>query len=482
MTHLHDNPDLTDFAVGEADAPTRQRVEAQLAADPDARGEVDDLRRMAALLSDSLHAEPAPQLTAQQRHAALTRPRPAQRLIWWRLPLWVPLAAVALIVVTVSLIGYWHARTPALPNGQARHDGLERDYPNAYLSRRPIDEQERGPLLVFPRESMPAGVPNVAIRGHRPSPWPVTKGLLELPAVKVLPGSPQSRENPFLLASGHPVSSFPLDVETASYDDLRRYLARGLLPAPDAVRIDELINVFSYDYPAPEADEPLALLADVTACPWNSPHRLLRLAVKAADAPRPDRPAGQPAAPAPVARDVQLQVEFNPARVAGYRLIGYEARRPDPAGAKASAQTAPAVALALAKNPSDDMAAGQTVTALYEIVPASSPSSRPAALADTRDLLTLRLRYKAVNAPAGRQLTRTVTDAGGPFEQAGHDLRFAAAVASFGLVLRDSPYKGTATLDTAVAMAGGSLGADRDGSRAEFLRLIGQARRLTPTP
>ena len=182
-----------------------------------------------------------------------------------------------------------------------------------------------------------------------------------------------------------------------------------------------------------------------------------------------------------IAKDVKIQVEFNPARVAAYRLIGYENR------------------MLAAQDFNDDkkdageIGAGHTVTALYEIVPAGAASDvRPPPVDDLRyqmqgapneaaqsgELLTLKIRYKQPDGDTSTKLEFPARDEGKRFGQATQDFRFAAAVASFGMLLRDSQFKGNATyagvLETATEAASG----DTTGYRKEFLKMVARAQEL----
>lgn len=158
-----------------------------------------------------------------------------------------------------------------------------------------------------------------------------------------------------------------------------------------------------------------------------------------------------------VAKDVKLQVAFHPARVKGYRLIGYENRRLRDEEFRDDRKDA------------GDLGAGHSVTALYEIEPTGMGEG---------ELLTVNLRYKrpVLDQPVefAHQLTGSET---APSE----DLRFALAVTEFGLLLRDSAFRANAQYARAIAQAERALGDDRDGRRAEFLALIKQAQRL-PRP
>jgi Ca-activated chloride channel family protein len=180
-----------------------------------------------------------------------------------------------------------------------------------------------------------------------------------------------------------------------------------------------------------------------------------------------------------VAKDVKVQVEFNPAVVDAYRLIGYENR-----------------ALRIEDFNNDlkdagDMGAGHTVTVLYEVVPRGvsigapgvdplkyqQPVAAPAPNA-SNETLTVKLRYKEPTASDSKLLSFPLVDREQTFARASVDFRFAAAVASFGMILRESPYKGTATFDSTLAIAEGSLGSDRSGYRREFMQLIQRARQV----
>ncbi|MEX0937610.1 MAG: VWA domain-containing protein [Pirellulales bacterium] len=184
-----------------------------------------------------------------------------------------------------------------------------------------------------------------------------------------------------------------------------------------------------------------------------------------------------------IAKDVKIQIEFNPSKVAGYRLIGYENR------------------ILAAEDFNDDkkdageIGAGHTVTALYEIVPAGQPVETasvdplkyqtPASLTDaaeTGELMTLKLRYKQPDGDVSSLLEFPVTDGGAAFGQASGDTKFAAAVASFGMLLRGSQYAGNATLDAVAEIAGDGLGDDPHGRRKEFVELVQIAKELMPEP
>ncbi|MBS1910570.1 MAG: von Willebrand factor type A domain-containing protein [Bacteroidetes bacterium] len=189
-----------------------------------------------------------------------------------------------------------------------------------------------------------------------------------------------------------------------------------------------------------------------------------------------------------IAKDVKLQVEFNPATVASYRLVGYEDR------------ILKTEDFANDRKDAGDMGAGQSVTALYEIVPAAHAryNADSARLSDLSlryrparvnaepvfggELLDIRLRYKRPDDSASRLLEHPVAVAIVEPASTSDNFRFASAVAEFGLLLRDSKYKGEASLNHVLAAARGAAGDDVFGYRAEFVDLVGRyARSATGT-
>ncbi|HTS20091.1 MAG TPA: von Willebrand factor type A domain-containing protein [Verrucomicrobiae bacterium] len=472
----------------------------------------------------------------------------------------------------------------------------------------------------------------------------------------VSPSSPSAEsyshsiENPFVTVAQNPLSTFGLDADTASYANIRRFLNQGTLPPHDAVRIEEMLNYFSYDYPRPHGREPFALYAEMSECPWNPAHRLALIGLKATDiashkiqpmnlvflidvsgsmgdqnelplvkqalrllvdqlTPRDrvaivvyagdsrvalrstpgddktailevidsleaggstnggagiqsayrealanfieggvnrvilctdgdfnvgvtdpnqlvqmvqqqaqshvfltilgvgmgnlkdstmqklaDKGSGNYAyidnldeahkvlveqmrgTLVTVARDAKVQIEFNPTLVRSYRLIGYEKRRLRARDFNNDRKVA------------GDIGAGHTVTALYEIVPATAPAepgvdplkyqSSPRSAASA-ELMTVKLRYKDPEASTSQLLTAAVRDSGASWRGTSSDFRFAASVAAFGMILRDSPYKGASTFNLVHELADGARGRDENGYRSEFISLVDQARTLS---
>ncbi len=187
----------------------------------------------------------------------------------------------------------------------------------------------------------------------------------------------------------------------------------------------------------------------------------------------------QGAALVTVAKDVKLQVEFNHNRVQAYRLIGYENRILKNEDFRNDAKDA------------GDMGSGHTVTALYEIVPPGVPINLPDAgdlkyqgkrsdtkVAKTGEWLTLRMRYKDPDSDDAREIAFPLP-ANGLRKSGSTDFRFAASVAAFGLLLRDSEYKGSASWADVKEWANASLGHDQKGYRRDFVDLAEQAEKLT---
>ncbi len=331
---------------------------------------------------------------------------------------------------------------------------------------KPTDVFKTGRDLAKPRK-----------KGKTPLPVPTDIDVPDEPVPDVV------AENEFLPAAKFPYSAFSLEVDRTTYPKVGRFLHAGLLPRPDQVQIEDLVNYFRYDDPQPTGDVPFAVRVEAADCPWGRDHRLVRIAVVAQDLPATGAERGraaQASSPPLIANDVRVQLEFIPARVASYRLIGYDG--PPVAGKKTDGGLATGLGFT----------AGQTVTALYEVVPAKP--SKPAVVdaptpkahrTPVRDLtaidassalLTVRLRYQRPGAEAYRLLEVPWTDPGQSFDASSRDFRFAAAVAAFGMALRGSQYRGDITVEAIERIADSARGEDRQ--RAEFVDLVRRARQL----
>jgi len=182
-----------------------------------------------------------------------------------------------------------------------------------------------------------------------------------------------------------------------------------------------------------------------------------------------------------IAKDVKIQVEFNPLRVGAYRLLGYENRMLRAEDFRDE------------KKDAGEIGAGHTVTALYELVPLGKVEGfpkidalkyqKPAAPSDaaqSEEVLTLKLAFKRPEHDQSEYLSFGIRDAGKTLEQTAPDFQFAASVACFGMLLRNSEHKGRSTFDLCLELAQRGKGADPSGYRSEFIQLVSLAKTLGP--
>jgi Ca-activated chloride channel family protein len=182
-----------------------------------------------------------------------------------------------------------------------------------------------------------------------------------------------------------------------------------------------------------------------------------------------------------IAGDVKIQVEFNPAKVAAWRLVGYENRL-------------------MAKEDFDDdtkdageLGAGHTVTALYEIVPPDARTDAPqpvplkyqetrvkAVAGQSNEMMSIKLRYKPIGHDTSRLIERNIVDEATPLAQTSENFRFSASVAGFGMLLRDSAFKGNLTYKDVIDLARDAKGQSESPDRAEFIQLVNTCELLAP--
>ena len=181
-----------------------------------------------------------------------------------------------------------------------------------------------------------------------------------------------------------------------------------------------------------------------------------------------------------IAKDVKLQIEFNPEKVAGYRLIGYENRLLNKEDFNDD------------KKDAGELGSGHTVTALYEIIPAGVKSEflknvdplkyqKPGKNAPSSfdgEILTVKFRYKAPDKNTSELIVHSVADKMVDIHNASDNFRFATAVADFAMLLRNSEYRGNSTYEDVINLAGSSLGIDAEDYRKEFISLVKRAREL----
>ena len=701
-----DEVQLTAYALGEGTPAERAAVAARLRTDPAAQAAVEEIRTFAAQLATELQGEPDISLTDDQRRRIReASARPAGRLVrfpWRRLTGFAAVAAVVTLVFGGTL---WHAAKQLLDNQFAKSQE-----PLISVELVEVDEQQLDEL--FAPEELPEMVdivtpPNVDLDMTPPEvqdfcATPAEETVTELnvasdrisPIVMkgLAPGGLANRSgagrsarissyggswapypcppantesyapiqgNTFKQVADEPLSTFSIDVDTASYANVRRFLRAGQMPPPDAVRVEEMVNYFPYDYAPPKGKTPFAVHVESASCPWAPAHALVRIALKGKSLDAEARPpcnlvflidvsgsmtpdnklplvkksikllarqlaaqdrvslvvyagaAGLVLPPTPasdlatidaavenlqaggstaggagiqlaydlalrnllpagnnrvvlctdgdfnvgivdseelagfianraqqgifltvlgfgmgnykddrletladkgngnyayvdsfsearkvlaeqaagtlfaIAKDVKLQIEFNPAQVSAYRLVGYENRL-------------------LAKEDFNDdkkdageLGAGHAVTAFYEVVPVGAESApgvdplkyQPAAdrapaarkrANDNPEWLTVKLRYKLPKEDRSAKIEVPFVGAARPFADASADFRFAAGVATAGLMLRGDPAVMDLGFGDVAAWAAAAVGADPGGHRREFLGLLRDAAALAP--
>lgn len=246
----------------------------------------------------------------------------------------------------------------------------------------------------------------------------------------------------------HPISTFPVTTGNESYALIRRLIRKGRTIPAGAVRVEECINAFHYNYQAPVDPVPFAVTAEVASCPWNSGNFLVRIAIKARETN------------GPLPADPQMQVEINPAKISTYRLIGYSMTASD----AAHFGRPPAV-----------IRPGQTTTAFYEIepAPAKRPIPQPLRYAarpapdSSNDWLWVKLRHSGKDAaPLEFPLVGNPL----PLASADADFRFATAVAMFALKLAGEENLQAISWQKISALARGAT--KRQADRQEFLKLL----------
>jgi hypothetical protein len=414
-----DEMSLTAFALGELEGDERAAVEARVAASADDRQYVEDVRAAANLVAAELGREPSVSLDAihyaaielrLRGDAGATHPPDRRAVVRGRIGLGLSIAASVAIVAT--------ALTFILATIHRHHE----------TAINPISTEPSPTPILIPFQ--PLNVAEDSSPGH---------GIARPPA----------GAGPFVNAADHPLSSFAINTDTTSYEDLRKALFNDRLPARESVRIEGLINAFDYDSPKPIGAAPFAADVEVGPCPWTPGHQLARIGIKARDGT------------GTMAEDVRTEVQFNPAVTHSYRLIGYDAE-PDEAPGKTSGET---------------IAAGRMVTVLYEIAPVVAASEKNSqGIAAPANPLTLRVRYR----DPGQAAEQVAEFVGHPAANnaPSTDFQFASAVAELGMLLRDSPDRGSASVASVIALAQTARGPDPHGQRQQFIELARRAKDL----
>lgn len=423
-----EDPRLTAYALGEMDATERAAFERLLEGDTVARASVEDIRATVAALGAALQEEAGetkPEIDARHvpvRAGAMPaesgrRRRESTLLTFPRLYYMAAgLAAACFAVVYVV---------------DNRRDSRARE---AMAQAKPVVVHEvagGGTVTAAPAAEGDAA----ASRASDPRPADEVGMFALVPAETRVPDR-------FFASAELTTSTFPLRLGRASYARVREELRRGRRPAKEMVHVAELINAFHYTWPDAAPGEAFATLLEETAAPWAAEHRLVRVGLRGLG-------AGE------IARAAHVEVEFNPARVRAWRLIGFE-RDGEVLGVSGGSF-------------GETMRGGETVTALYEVVPALAAAGADA----DRTMLRVELHYVDVASGERRTLARRLQASEAGFARASADLKFIAAVAAFGLALRDSPHQ--PSTDMAEITRWAEAGASADPQRLEFVQLMQRA-------
>jgi hypothetical protein len=419
-----DDPKLTAYALDELDEPERSAIARATADSPEMQRFVANTQDLARALRSQYRIELQRELIARGKLTAVHGDT-----FWSQAG---PLAIAALIAV-LGVVG-----AVVFSGNESRISA-----PSGYSLSRPLAMERAQPNQFAPVEAEDAARPSQNEKFEADAgPYAFTG------------------ERPFVSVRSRPRSSVPLVVNSASYLDVRRSIDAGLLPPRESVRIEGMINHFPYEYPQPTPGQPFSLNLDVVTCPWEPTHRLVRIGLKGYQA-------------IAVRADSDIEVGFNPRRVASYRLIGYDRQKTETQNSNEE------------NVGSHSIAAGYTLTTLYEVVPLkgvgnAAHTQMPSGAGEASEpLLSAKLQLKTRgNDAAGGLIQRTVSDTGFDFAAAPSDLKFAAAVAEFGMILRDSEYKGKGSLQQVIEWAQQGTGADMNGYRADFIELVRKAQAL----
>jgi hypothetical protein len=389
-----DDPRLTAYALGEMEAGERIAFEQLLERDAAARSRVDEIRATAAFLEAALEREPVAPVPDPSRARA--------RAPIIRFPQFYYVVS-GLAAACFALFFMVH---------QAREAG-ERDRQGA-----PVVVQHE------PRRSTISQPPGNAI------------------AIETAQHAALSEK--FFPTSQSTTSTFPLRVTGDSYARVQDALRRGEKPRRDHVHIAEMINAFNYSWPSPEQGQSFATVLEAAPAPWAPRHRLVRVGLK-----------GGGASDAVLARDAHVQVEFDPAVVSAWRLIGFE--RNGRAGVRGVST-------------GEVLRGDAVVTALYEVMPQEG-----AAVANA-GWLTLNLRYTDASTGNERTVSARLDRIAPAFERASQDFQFIASVAAFGFFLKGTPSENAIAAEEVARWA--NPGARGRPDREQFVALVERARAL----
>jgi Ca-activated chloride channel homolog len=305
MTIDRDDPNLTAFALGELDDAERAALEAEL--DPAALAEIEAIAELGALLEDELGREPCPELTPEQRTRIERRAARAEdsdehtdeddeqrggrviKVTWYRS--WGTLSAAAGVLF---LAGVFSVGTMSSKHA-SRLDTASMQEERSLFGEGDKVADEAFDYGALGREKAMAEADQAGPRPPRTEAPMAPMDPDQAPAPEPDPTDGDSYaetfDNPFVQTSEEAVSTFSIDVDTASYSNVRRFLQQQYrLPPRDAVRVEELVNYFRYDYAGPSGGDPFAVNAEVMGCPWRPASRLVRIGLQGRQVNRGQRP------------------------------------------------------------------------------------------------------------------------------------------------------------------------------------------------
>jgi Ca-activated chloride channel family protein len=288
-----EDPRWTAYLLGELEAEERTRCEALLERDPAARAEIEELRDTLESVQRELHAELAetPRIDAAPLVAALEPAAPRSGRFFFYL-----VAAAALVLAAGAI---WRDLQGSRAVAPARKELSRREAlaPEEVPMETPaLASAETNPASSAPT---PGSVSKISfLAASRPYDALQALGYVSQDADRILlqeSGGAETYaglpENPFVDVARERLSTFSIDVDTASYTNVRRFLEMGQDPPRDAVRIEELVNYFEYDDPAPRGEVPFHVALEMARCPWKSGHHLVRIGLQAKVIARDQRPA-----------------------------------------------------------------------------------------------------------------------------------------------------------------------------------------------
>src|SRR6266446_8600100 len=386
-----DDPKLTAYALNEFDEPEQSAIARATSNSPEGQRFVAETQELARALRSQYRLELHRGLIAPGKLAAIHGDA-----FWSKTGPLAIAALLAVLAVVGAVVFSNNESRPSAPSESSLSRDLagDRAQPNQFA---PVEAEDAARPSQFEADAGP-----YAFTGERP----------------------------FVSVMSRPRSSVPLVVNSPSYLDVRRSINAGLLPPRESVRIEGMINHFPYEYPQPTAGEPFSLNLDVVTCPWEPTHRLVRIGLK----------GHQDMA---VRADSRIEVEFNPRRVASYRLIGYDRQK---------TETQNSTEENVGSHP---VAAEYTLTTLYEVVP-----------------------LKRVGTAADTQIPTVAGEASEPLLTAKLQLKTRGNDAAVGFIQRDSEYKGNGSLQQVIEWAQQGTGADMNGYRADFVELVRKAQAL----